>query len=44
MKKNKKSIWIKVIAFCMSFMIAICSTVTIDKVQANAATELKVHL
>lgn len=36
MKKNKKSIWIKAIALCMSFMIAVCGTVTIDKVQAKA--------
>lgn len=43
MKKNKKSIWIKAIALCMSFMIAVCGTVTIDKVQAKAATKLKVH-
>ena len=43
MKKNKKSIWIKVIAFCMSLMMAVCGTVTKDKVQVNAATKLKVH-
>lgn len=43
MKKNKKSIWIKVIAFCMSLMMTVCGTVTKDKVQVNAATKLKVH-
>ena len=43
MKKNKNSIWINVIAFCMSLMMAVCGTVTKDKVQVNAATKLKVH-
>lgn len=41
MKKNKKSIWIKVIAFCMSLMMAVCGTVTKDKVQVMLQQSLK---
>lgn len=43
MKKNKKRIWIRIIAFCMSLVIAACSTAAADNVEAKTNTKLKVH-
>ena len=43
MKKNKKRIWIRIVAFCMSLVIAACSTAAADNVEARTNTKLKVH-